>query len=184
MVKPRTKNILKHCALWAVWYLINTLQIADAITTFKTTEWLQLGYNYISLVIVFYCIAGLMARFYKVFSRQIYATFKGAKQARYLFNNHLLLVLMVVALYVCLSVTLDNIFFGYQYPTALSHIIQRLTRVLLYALLADRYAYLYYYKSRVSNYIINNDARFKNLQADNYKIKELYEQLANEKSMN
>jgi hypothetical protein len=184
MAKPRKKTIVKHCMLWSIWYLINTLQIADGISTFKTTEWLQLAYNYSSLVIVFYCITSCMTRFCKIFSLNVYSSLKGVRQVRYLFNNALLIALTVIAVYVSLSVTLDNGFFGYKYPTALSHIIQRLTRVLPYAVLAAGYAYFGHYKSSVKKYIRKNDRRFKMVKADNLKVKALIREYYDAKSLN
>jgi hypothetical protein len=184
MTKNRKKTILQHCALWGIWYLINTLQLVGIMSTFKTKDWMQLAYNYISLILVFYAIVWLLAGFYRIFSVQMYSTLRGVNKVRYLFNTRLLLALAVTALYVGVSVVLDNIFFGYEYPTALSHIIQRLTRVLLYVVIADRFANFANYKRRVRNYVIKNETRFKNLEADTYKIKELYEQLADEKLRN
>jgi hypothetical protein len=184
MAKTRKKTILKHCSVWTIWYLINILQLAGSFTTVKLIVWLEVAYNYTSLVLIFYTIAWLMTGFYRIFSFQIYKSLKGAEKVRYLFNNRLLLAMSVIAVYVCLSVTLDNIFFGYEYPTVVSHIIQRLTRVLMYAVIADRFAYFANYKRRVSDYVKKNERRFFMLNSDNNKIKERFKVLDEEKLFN
>ncbi len=184
MAKTRKKTILTHCALWGIWYLINTLQLVGIMSSFRTRDWIQLAYNYVSLVLVFYAITWLMAGFYHIFSVKMFNMLTGLQRVKYLFNNRLLLALSVLALYVWVSVQLDNVFFGYEYPTVLSHTVQRLTRVLLYAVIADRYAKSGNYKQRVRNYIKKNETRFKNLEADTDKIKELYKELTDEKLRN
>ncbi len=184
MAKTRKKTILKHCAIWVIWYLMNILELAGSFTTVKTIVWLEVAYNFVSLMLVFYAIVWLLAGFYRIFSVQIYTTLRGLHRVRYLFNNRLLLALAVTALYVGVSVVLDNVFFGYDYPTAFSHIMQRLTRVLLYALLADRFAYFANYKRRVSDYVKKNERRFFMLNSDNNKIKERFKVLDEEKLFN
>jgi hypothetical protein len=60
MAKLRTRIIIKHISLWAIWYLLNSLQLLPVLSTLSKTAWLQLAYNYISLIVIFYAVAALM----------------------------------------------------------------------------------------------------------------------------
>jgi hypothetical protein len=128
-------------------------------------------------------IARLMAGFHHVFSLKMYNALAGMQRVKYLFNNRLLLALTVMGLYVWVSVVLDNSFFGYKYPTVLSHIIQRLTRVLPYVVIAAVYTYFSYYQQRVMGYMKKNQQRFSMLNYDLDKIKERIKVLEEEEKL-
>jgi hypothetical protein len=85
---------------------------------------------------------------------------------------------------VVLSVFLDKNYFGYKYPSIITYISQRFTRVLPYVLVAALYAYLNDYKKRAAKYKRYNDRRFEMIKSDNLKVKALIREYYDEKSLN
>ncbi len=184
MTKPWIKKVAKHFTLWFIWYTLNSIQLFGSISSLDSTSWLQLGYNYISLVIVFYGVTVSMNSYYKTFSLQVLYSFRGIKQVRYLTKWQLISCFFIAIAYVGTSIYLDKNFFGYKYENLVTHISQRFTRVLPYILVAALYSYLNDYKRRAAKYKIYNDKRFNIIRADNRKVKALIKQYCDEKLLN
>lgn len=176
-----TKEILKHFIVWLVWYLLNSLELIVISAVLTTVHWLQLGYNYVSLVIVFYYIARITKGFFDYCFSPVFNLLTDLKQAISAFKYNLILVLVTVILYVGLSVYLDNHFFGYKYPTIFTNILQRFSRVLPYATAALIYSCFRSYRKRQKQIHLANEERIKSLQTEVYRITRLYQQLENEK---
>jgi hypothetical protein len=184
MKKKRIKTILIHLAIWVLWLLFNLYELEVPITALDTSGWLQLIYNYTSLVIVFYTISWIMINFYRFFSYFKYASLKGQERVKYAVNSKVFLLPLVIVLYVSVSIFLDNNLFGYKYPTIMSHILQRLTRILLYVISAVVYSYLYYSLNKLKKMIIARNRRVRQLQADNRELRKLIKQLSDESLLN
>lgn len=178
-----SKETLKHFIAWLVWYLFNSLELIVISAVLTTVHWLQLGYNYVSLVIVFYYIARVTKGFFDYCFSPTFNLLTDLKQTILAFKYNLILVLVTVILYVGLSVYLDNHFFGYKYPTIFTNILQRFSRVLPYATAALAYSWFRSYRKRQKQIHLANEERIKNLQSEVYRITKLYVQLEKEKSL-
>jgi hypothetical protein len=178
---PNSKRTHQHIFGWLLWYMINSLELIVVGTALTAGQWLQLGYNYVSLVIVFYYIASITKDFFDYCFSPEFNLLTDLKQAVIAFRYNFILVLVAVTVYVSLSVYLDGGFFGYKYPTILSNILQRFSRVLPYAIIGVLYSCFRSYRKRQRQINLSNEERIKNLQTEVYRITHLYKQLANEK---
>lgn len=175
------KEILKHFIVWLLWYLLNGLELIVVSTVLTTVHWLQLGYNYVSLVIVFYYIARVTKGFFDYCFSPVFNLSTDLKQTIFAFKYNFILVLAAVIVYVSLSVFLDSSFFGYKYQFIFSNILQRFSRVLPYATAALIYSCFRSYRKRQKQIHLANEERIKSLQTEVYRITRLYQQLENEK---
>jgi hypothetical protein len=185
-MKPHSllKSIFNHTMLWLLWYSINSISIFAKISSFGSSAWLQLAFNYLSLIAVFYAVINIMMRFFNRFSFIRYQSIKGHRAIFYLLKIEIFCVVLVVALYIAIAIFLDGKYFGYNYPDLFTHIDRRLMRVIGYVLFAAGYAYYCCYKRKQQQLAKANNKRLKKLQTDTHILKELYKQLTDEKSLN
>jgi hypothetical protein len=184
MKKTRIKIVLLHTAIWLLWYLFNLYDLEVPLTKFSTAEWLQLAYNYSSITIIFYTVARIMTGVYRDFSYSRYVSPEGLVRTKFTINSKVFFLPAVVAVYVCVSIFFDNVFFGYKYPTIMSHILQRFTRILLYVTSAILYSFLTFYIQKLKRMVITSNRRIKQLQENNRELRELIEQLDDESLLN
>jgi hypothetical protein len=184
MAKPQKRIIAKHIFLWFIWYSINTIQLIDYYDKVKTIEWIQIAYNLLSLLIIFYSIARLMSGYFEVFSLQVYYRLNGIMRIKYLLKWQLIICLAITFSYVGLSYFLDKYYFGNFYPNMLANLAQRLSRVIPYVLVANWYCYLKYYKKEVKKDKDFSERRLKVAQTGTIRVRKIYEQLIEEKSSN
>lgn len=181
MTIPKPKKVSKHIAAWLIWYMINSLELILVSAVLTTVHWLQLGYNYITLVIVFYYIAWVSRGFFDYCFSPAFNILTDLRKTILAFKVNFILVLVAVTMYVSLSVYLDGSFFGYKYPTILSNVLQRFSRVLPYVIAALLYSCFRSYRKRQHQVNLANEERIKHLQSEVYRITGLYKQLADEK---
>lgn len=181
MTIPKPKKISKHITGWIFWYMINSLELILVSAVLTTVQWLQLGYNYLSLVLVFYYVGWVTKGFFNYCFSPAFNVLTDLRQTILAFKVNFILVLIAVTIYVSLSVYLDGGFFGYKYPTILSNILQRFSRVLPYAIAALLYSCFRSYRKRQNQVNLANEERIKSLQTEVYRITGLYKQLADEK---
>lgn len=157
------KRLYKHLAAWAAWYLLNSLSLFQI--TLTSSQWAQLAYNYISLVLVFYAVAGFSYRYFSGISSVAMDKRSGISKACYLlFRWQVLGVVAVMVIYITCSIYLDNRFFGYQYESLQAHIDQRFIRQLSYVFAAGSWSYYRWVQRRNQIRLDSLKARVVDLQ--------------------
>lgn len=182
MAKLKTKTFLIHLTVWSFWYLLNSLELVGFFSKLTVIHWIQLAYNYLSLVIVFYCVAKTLQGFFDCCFYPGFSVLNDIGPTISKFKYNIVVVIFIGISYIGLSVFLDGNLFGYEYPTLLSNITKRYDRVLPYIVAAILYACLRSYRKRQRQKDFVVEKRIKSLQTEIYKIDDLYQQLASEKS--
>jgi hypothetical protein len=175
------KTIYKHFALWLIWFTFNTLQVVKIIAHQKLIFWMQLAYNYLSLVIVFYAITGTLTTFFKYYALGIRSN-KYRHKIFYIFNTQLLLIVVIIVAYILVSIFMDTNFFENIYPDYFFHFFQRFNRVLAYIFAAIGYAYFLFYKNKQITKNIMNEERITMWQERSQEMEQIIWELKNNRN--
>jgi hypothetical protein len=179
------KSVAKHAAAWIIWFAFNSITVfTDGLSKFGLIDWLQLTFNYVSLVLVFYAVGYIIKNMLNRISFVKYQNLNGLAALKYLMKIELLFVLLVMLFYISIAIFLDSTYFGYEYPSIVWHIDKRLARVLAYVVAGAGYAYFLYYKRRQEILSRAKNIRIKNLEIHNQKIKNSFEELLATQSFN
>jgi hypothetical protein len=147
--KRRLVTVCKHLLIWSIWYGIDSLVMIWYKQPFTPSHWLHLGYNFSSLVLVFYGTAYcIQPWFYAQIKRQFDPLAVSAAYRQWLATRWWA-VLAILTGYVALSVFVNLTFPIYGPASLLDHIDKRLNRVLPYTAAAIMYGH---YRSLVQWY--------------------------------
>ncbi len=141
------KKVLKHAGFCALWSIFQSLQVINFIPKLTTSGWMQIGFNCLSLIIVFYAVSFTLSAFLQYRSMGIYGD-KYRYKILYIFNTHLLFCGVIVAVYVGLSMYLDIKLFENIYPDFVIHFYRRFDRAQLAVWPAIGYAFFIAYEKK------------------------------------
>jgi hypothetical protein len=182
-MKP-LKIILCHAAIWTLWYALNSLSLITTYQMLTGKDWLLIAYNYLSIITFFYCILFVMESFFYGFSWFRYQRLKTLQKIRYIVKIQHFIVLGVIAMYIAVSVWMDNSFSGYKANTIFLTIDRRFTRLSAYVLLAIGYAHYRTYKKRQQGLRQARNKAYKHLQKKTLRFNELDAKIDDEVNLN
>lgn len=152
--RPVITRLFKHIGVWILWHSLNLIQNIKVMRFFRTIEWIQLAYNCLSLIIVFYSISYLLTT---LLEHRRLGVYRYRYKIMYLFNVHLLFCGVIVLTYIGTSMFLDMRFFENIYPDTFIHFFRRFDRVLPYLPMALIYGYHLAYRKKQAGKDIYKD---------------------------
>jgi hypothetical protein len=161
----QAKTVVKHIGLWLLAIYIKSIDYIELTENIPPLIWWQIVYNWGSLILVFYGIIFFMIRNAKgsPFSK-MYLANEGL-----LYKNEqkeILPIIILVALYMTASLSLDTYLFKYEYPTFRAHFLQRFAFVFPVALIAMSNARKAIERRGAANVVRAKDNRIKMLNED------------------
>jgi hypothetical protein len=194
MTIPITRKVLIIiiAAIWIVHFTMVSLPFHRVIPQYETNEWCEFLYNIISVMAVFYATAHFMKQWLNRFSLATFIRLQLHKKIYYLIDWHIFKIFVVAAIYVAISLLLDNEIFGqYDYKDFSFQFERRLSRVHSYVLAGPLYALVLFLFRKLLNRIRLIEAENKALKVENktlsedvFEIKNLYRELKKETSQN
>ncbi len=173
MVKqPKTLSL--HFLLWSLWFGLNSLSLVRDSRQLTTDQWLQLAWNYLSLVMVFYAITSISRSFFNNLSFHRIQSYRWPGKAWYILTRReVFYIAGITTLYVGISIFLDNVAFGYNYPDLFSHIDRRLSRVMPYIPLAVLYTLYQFQMAKMKGRLQKNNTRIYHLKDHISKLEQI-----------
>ncbi len=143
MIKPRTRRILKHIVLWALWVAYEFLGFYDKLDQFTTIRWALSIYNCLSLIIATYIAYGYALKFFASNpSIKEFWSLPHTDKYKLLANRYLFGIGFVIVGYMGLSFWLDTEFFGIHYSEIVLQLKSRFTKLRELLGVALVYSYL------------------------------------------
>jgi hypothetical protein len=176
--RSAVKRVFKHIGVWILWYALQMIQNVKFIRFFRTIEWIQMAYNCISLVIVFYAISATFTTLLEYRRLGIYRD-RYRYKILYVFNTHILFCGAIAVSYIAMSMFLDIRFFENIYPDLFMHFFKRFDRVLPYVFAALIYGHHVAYKKKHVAKDLFKDERIAVLEEQNKHMMQWIQEIKN-----
>lgn len=182
-LNPKTSPF-RHSIAWLVSFVLESYRFFKYFPSYSNKEFLLIFYNYVSLVIVFYCIAFALQGYFKKISWPTFWELHPNDMLSYLIKPRLLIVPIMVTVYLFTAVMMDRAFSLYPYDNFDDHIDGRWCRIKPYVAGAIMYALYRVGKSKHKSEILAARKQIDELIARVFKIKELENRYAKKDEYN
>ncbi len=177
-------KVVKHAAFWLIWFCVGAVLFAGGTKKLTGAGWWCFDADAWLLLLVYYASFFVLCRLWNRFDHKKYGLLRPFGRVVYLLKVETLVVLGLMAAYTLLTLWMYRMP-GYRYPTSLlTHIGERVERVIPYVLVAGMQSFAAPQVERVKLLVRAVKRRKEKVERYSRKPWELYRKGDDERNLN